>query len=52
MYGSDYKFRRFLEGRARAYVVAVSSQRRLWVDFEHYRVDAVTETLRARLGSA
>lgn len=45
VYGSDYKFRRFLEDRGRPYVVAVSSQQRLWVGFEQYRVDAITDTL-------
>ena len=45
VYGSDYKFRRFLEERLQAYVVAVTAQQRLWVGFEQRRVDAVTDTL-------
>ena len=39
MYGSDSKFRRFLEERAQAYVLAVSSQQRLWVGLSQKRVD-------------
>lgn len=42
VYGSDSKFRRFLEERGQAYVLAVSSQQRLWVGFEQRRVDAIT----------
>lgn len=40
-YGSDGKFRRFLESRGQAFVVAVSCQQRLWVDFEQKRVDQI-----------
>lgn len=41
VYGSDSKFRRFLEDWGQAYVLAVSSQQRLWVGFEQRRVDAI-----------
>ncbi len=41
VYGGDGKFRRFLESRGQTYVVAVSSQQRLWVKFEQKRVDRI-----------
>lgn len=41
VYGSDSKFRRFLESHAQPYVVAVTSQQRLWVDYRQQRVDAI-----------
>jgi SRSO17 transposase len=41
VYGSDSKFRRFLEECGQAYVLAVSSQQRLWVGFSQKRVDAI-----------
>ena len=41
VYGSDGKFRRFLEARGQPFVVAVSSQQRLWVGLEQTRVDEI-----------
>lgn len=41
VYGSDGKFRRFLEGCGQAYVVAVASNQRLWVGLEQKRVDQI-----------
>lgn len=41
VYGTDGKFRRFLESRGQAYVLAVRSDQRLWVGFEQKRVDQV-----------
>lgn len=41
VYGSDSKTRRFLESRGQPYVLAVSSQQRLWVNFKQQRVDAI-----------
>lgn len=40
-YGNDGKFRRFLESRGQAFVVAVSCRQRLWVGFEPKRVDQI-----------
>jgi SRSO17 transposase len=45
VYGSDSKFRRFLEERGQAYVLAVSSQQRLWVGLSQKRVDAIGREL-------
>ncbi|MBL1218422.1 MAG: IS701 family transposase [Planctomycetes bacterium] len=45
VYGSDGKTRRFLESRGQPYVVAVSSQQRLWVDFKQQRVDRIAEQI-------
>lgn len=45
VYGSDSKFRRFLEERGQAYVLAVSSQQRLWIGFSQKRVDAIGREL-------
>jgi SRSO17 transposase len=45
VYGSDSKFRRFLEERGQTYVLAVSSQQRLWVGFSQKRVDAIGREL-------
>lgn len=45
VYGSDSKFRRFLEDLGQAYVLAVSSQQRLWVGFEQRRVDAIAREI-------
>jgi len=42
VYGSDGKFRRFLEARGQPFVVAVSSQQRLWVGLQQKRVDQIT----------
>ena len=41
VYGNDGKFRRFLELRGQAYVLAVRSDQRLWVGFEQRRVDRI-----------
>ena len=48
VYGSDSKFRRFLEGEDQPYVLAVTSQQRLWVDFQQQRVDAIAEDVPRR----
>lgn len=45
VYGSDSKFRRFLEDRGQPYVLAVTSQQRLWVDWRQKRVDAIAGEL-------
>ena len=45
VYGSDSKFRRFLEMRGQPYVLAVSSQQRLWVGLRQRRVDAIVREL-------
>jgi len=45
VYGSDSKFRLFLEVRGQPYVLAVSSQQRLWVGFRQRRVDAIAHEL-------
>jgi len=41
VYGADGKFRRFLEAHGQPFVLAVSSQQRLWVDFAQRRIDAI-----------
>jgi len=41
VYGSGSKFRRFLESHGQPYVVAVSSQQRLWVNYRQQRMDAI-----------
>ena len=41
VYGSDSKFRRSLEEQGQPYVLAVTSQQRLWVDLRQRRVDAI-----------
>lgn len=48
VYGSDSKFRRFLEERNQPYVVAVSAQQRLWVGLKQKRVDQIATDLPAR----
>jgi len=45
VYGSDSKFRRFLEERCQPYVLAVSSQQRLWIGLRQRRVDAIAREL-------
>lgn len=45
VYGSDSKFRRFLEARGQAFVVAVTGRQRFWVGFEQRRVDAIAADL-------
>lgn len=47
VYGSDGKFRRFLEERGQSYILAVTSQQRLWVGFEQRRVDAIAKEIAA-----
>lgn len=41
IYGSDSKFRRILESHHQPYVVAVTSQQRLWVNRRQQRIDAI-----------
>lgn len=41
VYGNDSKFRRFLESRGQAFVLAVQSNQRLWVALEQKRVDQI-----------
>lgn len=48
VYGSDGKFRRFLENHACPYVLAVSSQQRLWVEFRQQRVDEIAVAVPAK----
>jgi SRSO17 transposase len=52
VYGSDSKFRRFLESRGQAFVLAVSCQQRLWVDLgrglRQERVDAIADSVAKR----
>lgn len=48
VYGSDSKFRRFLEGRHQPYVVAVTCRQRLWVDLRQKRVDEIAQALPPR----
>lgn len=45
VYGSDSKFRRFLEECNQSYVLAVSSQQRLWVGIKQQRVDAIAKDI-------
>jgi SRSO17 transposase len=45
VYGSDSKTRRFLESHGQPYVLAVSSQQRLWVELKQRRVDAIAQEL-------
>jgi SRSO17 transposase len=47
VYGADSKFRRFLEERGQAYVLAVSAQQRLWVAFRQIRVDEFAKGISA-----
>jgi len=44
VYGSDGKFRRFLEERGRPFVLAVTSRQRLWAGFEQKRVDEIARS--------
>jgi SRSO17 transposase len=48
VYGSDGKFRRFLEEKGRPYVLAVTSQQRLWVQFEQKRVGQIVQSAPSR----
>ena len=43
VYGLDSKFRRFLESQAQPYVLAVSCQQRLWIQYRQKRVDAIAD---------
>ena len=43
IYGSDSKFRRFLESRSQPYVLAVSSQQRLWIEYQQKRFDEIAK---------
>jgi len=43
VYGSDLRTRRLLESHGQPYVLAVTSQQRLWVGLEHQRVDYIAE---------
>ena len=45
VYGSDSKFRRFLEDRGQPFVVAVSSQQRLWMGPTQERVDPIVQSI-------
>ena len=45
VYGSDSKFRRFLEECHQPYVLAVSSQQRLWVGLRQKRLDAIAKEI-------
>lgn len=47
VYGSDSKFRRFLERAGQPFVLAVSCQQRLWVNLQQRRVDAIADELPA-----
>lgn len=47
VYGSDSKFRRFLESREQPYVLAVSSAQRLWVDLRQKRVEGIAQEIPA-----
>lgn len=47
VYGSDSKFRSFLEERSQPYVLAVSSQQRLWVELRQKRVDTIASEIPA-----
>jgi SRSO17 transposase len=47
VYGSDSKFRRFLESHNQPYVLAVSSQQRLWVELRQKRMAAICEDIPA-----
>lgn len=48
VYGNDSKFRRFLESREQSYVLAVSCQQRLWVEFRQERVDEIARATPAQ----
>ena len=47
IYGSDSKFRRFLESRSQPYVLAVSSQQRLWIEYRQRRFDEIVKDVPA-----
>jgi SRSO17 transposase len=48
VYGNDSKFRRFLESREQSYVLAVSCQQQLWVEFRQKRVDEIARSTPAQ----
>ena len=43
IYGSDSKFRRFLESSSQPYVLAVSCQQRLWIEYRQRRFDDIVK---------
>ncbi len=45
VYGNDSKFRRSLEDCGQPFVVAVSSQQRLWVNLTQQRVDQIVQSI-------
>ncbi len=45
IYGSGSRFRRFLESQGQPYVLAVSCQQRLWVEYRQKRVDAIAKEI-------
>ena len=45
IYGSDSKFRRFLESKSQPYVLAVSCQQRLWIDCRQKRFDDIVKDI-------
>jgi SRSO17 transposase len=47
IYGSDSKFRRFLESRFQPYVLAVSCQQRLWIEYRQRRFDEIVKDVPA-----
>ncbi len=47
IYGSDSKFRCFLESRSQPYVLAVSSQQRLWIEYRQRRFDEIVKDVPA-----
>ena len=47
IYGSDSKFRRFLESKSQPYVLAVSPQQRLWFNFRQKRFDDIVKDVPA-----
>jgi SRSO17 transposase len=48
VYGNDSTFRRHLETLGQPFVLAVSCQQRLWVEFQQKRVDRIVEALPER----
>ena len=47
IYGSDSKFRRFLESSSQPYVLAVSPQQRLWINYHQKRFDDIVQDVPA-----
>jgi len=48
VYGSDSKFRRFLEQRGQPFVVAVTSRQYLWMNLAQQRVDEIAADIPSR----